>query len=110
MNLYFKENRPELIVSTLISIIISFPVTGFFHGFITAIGNDGGFSELKGRFFVGIFEAIASSLSFGKPWGDGYESETIRFRIIIFIVFIILTFLIFKFLTRNSKKKKRIEK
>ncbi|MEP0265581.1 hypothetical protein [Dokdonia sp.] len=111
MKIAIKKNLPELIPSILISFALSFPLTGFLHGFIMSTGSGSFVSELKGRLFIGVFEAVASAMSYGKPWGDGSEvaSLTIQFRILVFLVFIILTILFFKLFKRLSKKLKSLE-
>jgi len=107
MEIFKKKNRGELIGATVLGFLASFPTAGFLNGFFSGTSDAGLIEQLKGRLFIGCFEAIASATSWGKPWGDDVaEIMNIKFRIFVFIVFIVITFLIFKLIKKLNNKKK----
>jgi len=83
---------------------LSFPLTGFIHGFITATGSSSGFSEIKDRALIGFMQAIASLWSYGKPWGEDAETETFQFRVYILITFLVLIPIIYKMIKLLEKQ------
>lgn len=95
----------KVLISVLIGIIVSFPLTGFIHGFITASGTSESFFEtLKGRSIIGLFEAIANTVSYGSPFGDGHPAN-INVRIYTFITAIVVAYFIYYKLSKKRNKK-----
>ena len=99
------KNKTELILSSIFGFFLSLPLTGFLHGFFTAIGSGGFFDDLKGRFIIGAMEAIGSSLSVGAPFGENEPDANTKLRILTFFAFLIITFSRYKFITRKKNKK-----
>jgi len=105
MRFFNKKYRGHSVIATIMAFVLSFPVTGFLNGIFTAITPVGESIDIKGRLLIGALEAVVASLSFGKPWGDNEPEMTLKFRILVFIVFIFLTILIFRIITRRTNKK-----
>jgi RsiW-degrading membrane proteinase PrsW (M82 family) len=99
-----QKNKTELFLSTIFGFILSLPLTGFLHGFFTAIGKGSFFDNLKGRFIIGVMEAVASSFSYGAPFGKNEPEANARLRLLTFFVFLIINFITYKFITRKKKK------
>lgn len=106
MKVFIKKHFPEIIISTIISSSVSFPLAGFLFGFIISTGGSGGIlSELKGRFIIGIISAVASSYHYGRLWGDdpSMEAYVLKFRIFVFFIFILLFIIFFRLFKRLRK-------
>lgn len=101
--LFKKENRSEFIISTFFAFVFSFPITGFLYGLIAPSGTGGFMSELKGRLFLGVFTSVASLTSWGRPFGDNAEKETLIFRCPVFIVLLMLIPFVFRIVSRKKK-------
>jgi hypothetical protein len=86
-----KKNLHRIIVSELILIAISFPITGYFFGFLTAKVD--GWNLLVGlylRVLSGLLHAFLTIITLGHPWKDESGSHTTDLTVLILLAYIVL--------------------
>lgn len=102
-NIIKTEN---LILSSGIGLLFSFPVTGFIYGFLVCKDCGEGVSGILGRIFIGFVELILTTVTLGKPYDNEGGTSSTNLRLYVLFTFIVITFFMYLILNRIQKKTK----
>lgn len=102
-NIIKTEN---LILSSGVGLLFSFPVTGFVYGFLVCKDCGEGISGILGRIFIGFVELILTTVTLGKPYDNEGGTSSTNLRLYVILAFIVITFFMYLILNRIQKKTK----
>jgi hypothetical protein len=100
---YTRKTNP-LILSGILGLVFSFPVTGFIYGVFACKDCGNGASGIIGRAFIGLVEAVLTTITFGAPWDNEGGSTSTNLRVYVLITFLILSILFY--LKQRAKQKR----
>jgi len=98
-----NEKLTRIILSVLLGLLLSLPVTGFIYGFIVCVGCDDGISGFFSRIVVGFVESILTTITLGEPWNNEGGTSSTDLRLYVLLAFLILTIGIYWIMYRNKK-------
>jgi len=97
-------DKRNLFTSAIISVLLSFPVTGFIYGFSISKDCGEGISGIFGRILIGFVEAILTTITLGSPWDNEGGTTSTNLRFYVFLVALIFTLILFLIRKRNQNK------
>jgi len=103
-----KRKTTSRLIIAAISLVLSFPLTGFIYGFFSCEDCGSGVTGIMGKLFKGFSEAVATTMTLGDSWTTDSGIATQNLRAYIFLTFIVLTFTIIYFRERKKQKSKTI--
>ena len=98
----YSHNMSPVISSVILALIFSFPVTGFIYGFFACKDYGNGPSGVMGRLFIGLVEALLTTITLGAPWENEGGSTSTSLQLYVFITFLILAVIFYLKKPRNE--------
>lgn len=99
------NKKQNLIISSGVGLLFSFPVTGFTYGFFVCKDCGEGISGILGRIFIGFVELVITTVTLGKPFDNEGGTSSTNLRLYVILTFIVLTFLMYQILNCIQKNK-----
>jgi hypothetical protein len=99
------NKKQNLIISSGIGLLFSFPVTGFVYGFLVCKDCGEGISGILGRIFIGLVELILTTITLGKPYDNEGGTSITNLRLYIILTFVVITLFMYQILNRIQKNK-----
>ena len=96
--------KRNLFTSAIISVLLSFPITGFIYGFSISKDCGEGISGIFGRILIGSIEAILTTITLGSPWDNEGGTTSTNLRFYVFLVALFFTLMLFFIRKRNQNK------
>lgn len=100
-----KITQVRLLLSSIITLFVCLPATGFVYGLIVCDCDHTLFGETLGRVFVGFVEALVTSITLGKPWDNEGGTSSTNIRPFVLLGFFLIATMIYLLLGRSRKKK-----
>lgn len=97
------NRKQNLMISSGIGLLFSFPITGFIYGFLVCKDCGDGISGFLGRIFIGFVELVLTTITLGKPYDNEACSSSTDLRLYVLLVFIVITFFTYQNLNRIHK-------
>jgi uncharacterized membrane protein YeaQ/YmgE (transglycosylase-associated protein family) len=97
------SERKLLFISAIIGILFSFPLTGFIYGFSVCKDCGEGITGFFGRIFIGLIEAILTTITLGNPWDNEGGTTSTNLRFYVFLTALIITLILFFILKRKRE-------
>lgn len=99
--------KQNFVISSVIGLLLSLPVTGFIYGFFACKDCGDGFSGFLGRIFIGIVEIFLTIFTLGKPWDNEGGTSSTNLRLYVLLTALVISILVYFIRSRLNKRKVR---
>ena len=97
--------KQNLLMSSLIGLLLSLPITGFVYGFFACKDCGDGFSGFLWRIFIGIVETFLTIITLGKPWDNEGGNSSTNLRLYVLLTAIVIAVIVYLIRDRANRKK-----